>query len=228
MGRIRLAVQRDSSALALNERSTATSSSRHAVDLFQALTMDQPAKGLLQSDMWRDSAATVPPENKRLLYAVVAGPHILAIGQGRSGRAFCLQEGRTCPKHSKAFIVAAAAKVFHKDPPHLWYQVFDTRDEALAVEHRLHGLFGEIWIVVESGKLTKPRPAARYLWEELQRGATISTRLAAVMELVVDDGDAFRSALKSSVGGKLHALVGNYFKRPKTDEACVGKVCSFS
>lgn len=153
--------------------------------------------------------ACVSPQ--QIVYAVLNGNNILSIGKGKR-RLQNLRRNRRCPKHNKAFIVAAAPVVFGSENE-FYYLTCDDEDEACQQEDELHGVYGEINLTVNQNgaAIENLFHAAEYLWSQIKNGHQIDPELEAQMKIVLHEGDALRVLLNTLHNNQLAGLLNNYF-----------------
>ncbi|MBI3542576.1 MAG: hypothetical protein HY075_04800 [Deltaproteobacteria bacterium] len=131
-----------------------------------------------------------------VVYCVTNGSNILQIGQGTAKRFKGLFGGLPCPKHTKAFVVAASS-VLHGPRLRFFALELDDAPERRRLEGELQFHFGETFIE-GFGRQTTLNEVSTYLWDELQRVRcdALSHDLRVAMELVVQDGDVLHTLFR--------------------------------
>ncbi len=131
---------------------------------------------------------------KRIVYAITNGSDILSIDHGRTDRLIGLMPGGKCPKHKKAFIVAATQAVFVCQN-RFFYLPTRGLEEARAITKKLHSKFNST-VILGLGKNPPFNEVAARLWEDLRAEIECGQRLDAVMELVCLHGDILIKVLE--------------------------------
>ena len=154
-----------------------------------------------------------------IVYCVVNGPNILAIGEGRAERLKGLMPGSSCRKHVKSFIVAASQTVFRSSNEFYFISV-PSKHAGAEIESQLHAKFGKVHIVL-LGSRSSVAEISRWLWQQLKRSTPdVHDRVDAVMTAVCQDGDALVSLLKTEeFGPALDKILRGYYKSPQAAQA---------
>jgi hypothetical protein len=176
-------------------------SSTRAAELISAFT----AMGASEAHSQRDVTA---PE---IVYCVVNGENILAVGEGQKSRLKGLMRGSTCLKHTKAFIVAASNRVHGPQHRYFWLSSAQ-KDARKQAEAELKARFGDTWIA--DAEIARTSQAAPYLWKCLRERhpSLCNPALDVAMELVIRDGDILYAAYKvPTIRPMLDELFGRYF-----------------
>lgn len=157
----------------------------------------------------RSPSEVTAPE---ILYCVVNGQNILAVGEGRKTRLTGLMHGSSCLKHTKAFIVAASNRVHGFNHRYFWRAAPD-KETRKQMETTLKESFGDTWI--PEAEITRTSEAAPYLWKCLKERfpSACTPELDLAMELVTRDGDILYAAYKVPRMRKvLDQILDGYFR----------------
>ncbi len=150
-------------------------------------------------------------------YVVMNGPHLLHIGEGKTRRFAGLFPGSPCPKHTKAFVIAAST-VLHGSMPRFYAIPCDSKADAVVEQAALFSFLGlgstcTTWLDGASG----PEPlkvVSQRMWTALkqhQPGAA-SNNLDSLMRAVCQDGDVLRAAFgDAGLKAQLQGILRGYF-----------------
>jgi len=153
-----------------------------------------------------------------LNYAIINGENILAIGEGTPARLKGLMGEAACPKHTKAFIVAASY-VIHG--PHLQFFAFSAENKSAArdLEDELKAHFPSLFFH-DAPTLTELRDAGNHLLHRLAPkldsmglSSQLVSDLRAALEIVTYDGDALNIIYKiEKYRPHINKLLGHYYR----------------
>ncbi|NPC50281.1 hypothetical protein D7X99_14200 [Corallococcus sp. AB032C] len=151
-------------------------------------------------------------------YVVMNGPHLLHIGEGKTTTRFAgLFPGSPCPKHTKAFVIAAST-VLHGNMPRFYAIPCDSKADAKAKQEDLFSFLGlggrcATWLDGASG----PEPlkvVSQRMWTALKQHQpeAVSNNLDSLMRAVCQDGDVLRAAFgDAGLKAQLQRILGGYF-----------------
>ena len=155
----------------------------------------------------------------KIVYLVINGENILTVGQGGPSRLKNLMRNSRCnSKHIKSFVVAASNAVHGPNHRYFFIECEESKDSR-SLEKELHEKFCNVHI--EGCDSIRLVDVNLFLWGKISEkiADSITPGFGAVMELVIQDADAFYGVYKLP---KYHDLLelafGGYFRPPSNME----------